>query len=74
MRRVSTGLNQLADSFVSSPGAHFTLGQSVTALVQSVDTEKQRLALSLKPSATSARDGAFLHSLFTDLELSEKLR
>lgn len=67
-------MHQLADSFVSDPSAHFTLGQSVTALVQSVDAETQRLGLSLKPLATGRSDAAFLHSLFADLELDAQLR
>ena len=59
---------------MSDPGAHFSVGQSVTALVQSVDPERQRLGLSLKPSLTTQPDGAFAGSLFADLELAEQLR
>ena len=59
---------------MSDPSAHYVVGQSVRALVQSVDKEKQRLGLSLKPSLTSLRDGAYLRSMFADLELAAQLR
>ena len=72
--RAPAGLNQLADSFVSSPRAHYTVGQSVCAMVQGIDSERQRLALSLKPSLTSRRDGAYSISLFADLEAAERIR
>ena len=68
------GLAQLADTFVSDPRRHFAEGQSVRAAVAAVDAARGRFALSLKPSLVAAPDGAYLGSLFRDLECAERMR
>lgn len=68
------GLTQLADTFVSSPAAHFSTGQTVRALLVDVDSDKGRVALNLRPSATATPDAGLLASLFCDLELADALR
>lgn len=68
------GLAQLADTFVSDPRRHFAEGQSVRAAVAAVDAARGRFALSLKPSLVAAPDGAYLGSLFRDLEAAERMR
>ena len=68
------GLAQLADTFVSDPRRHFAEGQSVRAAVAARDAPRGRFALSLKPALVTAADGAYLASLFRDLEFAEGLR
>lgn len=60
--------------FVSDPRRHFAEGQSVRAAVAAADAPRGRFALSLKPSLVGAADGAYLGSLFRDLEWAERVR
>ena len=50
-------LSQLTDSFVSDPGQHFKVGQSVKALVTSIDEASSRCTVSLKPSLCGSENG-----------------
>lgn len=67
---------QLADTFVTDPKQHFAPGQSVRAAVLDVDEGRQRVMLSLKPSACGgggASGAALLGSLLADLETAHTL-
>ena len=57
------GLSQLADTFVSEPGRHFSEGQSVRAAVTQLDTGRQRFALSLRLSQAASSSAEYIHSL-----------
>jgi transcriptional accessory protein Tex/SPT6 len=67
---------QLADTFVTDPKQHFAPGQSVHAAVLDVDEGRQRVMLSLKPSACGgggASGAALLGTLLADLETAHTL-
>jgi len=68
------GLSQLADSFVADPRQLFTEGQSVRTQVVTVDAAHKRFSVTLRPSLTSGSDAGYLASMFSDLELAERLR
>ncbi|XP_007665837.1 protein RRP5 homolog isoform X2 [Ornithorhynchus anatinus] len=56
-----TGLSPrvaISDKFVTKTQDHYTVGQTVTALVTDVDEEKQRMLLSLRLSDCNLRDPA----------------
>lgn len=69
------GLSQLADALVSDPRTLFSEGQSVRAQVVTVDTDKQRFSVTLRPSLTSSKgDASYLAALFRDLEAAEAMK
>lgn len=53
----------MADTFVTDPGRHFTVGQSVLASVVAVDDGGGKFAVSLKPSVVGSSEGKFLAGL-----------
>ena len=67
------GLPQLCDTFISDARTAFSVGQSVRAVVVTVEPERRRLAVSLKPSATGNGEVEYLTCLLQDLELANKL-
>ncbi|XP_030058666.1 protein RRP5 homolog [Microcaecilia unicolor] len=46
----------MSDKFVTDPGEHFVVGQSVVAKVTNIDEEKKRMLLSLKMSECASED------------------
>ncbi|KAL6748175.1 hypothetical protein V8C86DRAFT_1190558 [Haematococcus lacustris] len=68
------GLSQLADSFTSDPRRLFSAGQSVRARVASVDTDKSRFSLTLRPSLLGQADASYLAALLQDMELASSLK
>lgn len=57
------GLPQLADTFVTDPARHFSVGQSVLASVVAVEEGGVKFAVSLKPSVVGSSEGKFLAGL-----------
>ncbi|KAG1654779.1 hypothetical protein FOA52_007439 [Chlamydomonas sp. UWO 241] len=71
------GLSQLGDTLVSDPKRVYSEGQSVRAQVVTVDAEKSRFSLTLKPTLTNGSGGsagAYLSSLLADLETAAALK
>jgi predicted RNA-binding protein with RPS1 domain len=58
------GLSQLADTLVSDPHRIFRVGQSVRAQVVTLDLERSRFNLTLKPSLTASTDASYAAALF----------
>lgn len=56
--------SQLADEHIAAAPDAYKEGQTVTALVQEVHTDKDQMTVSLKPSVTARSDSALLASLF----------
>lgn len=68
------GLSQLADTFVTDPRALFAPGQSVRAQVVTLDADKQRFAVTLRPSLTASSDAAYVTGLYADLESAAAMK
>eukprot|EP00890_Picochlorum_soloecismus_P005949 jgi/Picsp_1/6355/NSC_03704-R1_protein rrp5 homolog len=67
------GLAHLSDTFVSDPKSLFSVGMTVRASVLSKDDKNEKFAVSLKPSLCYSNDCALQRSLFSDLEILNRM-
>ena len=67
------GLAHLSDTFVSDPKSLFSVGMTVRASVLSKDDKNEKFSVSLKPSLCYSNNCSLQKSLFSDLELLNRM-